>query len=271
MSLAWERAMKFAIVEGKRREAQPDLSGECPDGAGAVVAKRGEVRVWHWSHWSTRDCDRWSETETEWHRAWKSHFPENWQEISHLSESGETHRADVKTDCGVVLEFQNSFLPPDEQQSRENFYPKMLWVVNGRRRKRDKKQFFACFDARRVVNGEPRIISVLWKDGALLREWGASRVPVYFDFGDSEPDDAVRFDTPTLWRLNPCGPNGKAYLTAVPKTLFLHVHLNGQPFEEMCTEAVERVAAHHLLKQAAQPLPGFGRYIARRERTRPRF
>jgi hypothetical protein len=147
----------------------------------------------------------------------------------------------------------------------------MVWVVNGRRRKLDKKQFFACFDARKVVNDEPRIVSVLWKEGALLRDWGGSRVPVYFDFGDSEPEDAVRFDTPTLWRLNPCGPNSKAYLAPVPKTLFLHAHLNGEPFEETCTEAVDRVAAYHLLKQAARPLLGFERYMARRERTLPRF
>jgi competence protein CoiA len=96
--------MKFALVEGERREAQPDLSGKCPDCDGAVVAKCGKVRVWHWAHWRTRDCDRWSEPETEWHRAWKNRFPENWQEISHLSENGETDRADVKTDRGVVLE-----------------------------------------------------------------------------------------------------------------------------------------------------------------------
>ena len=48
-------------------------------------------------------------------------------------------------------------------------------------------------------------------------------------------------------------------------SLFLHVHLNGEPFEEMCTGAIERVAAHHLLKQASQPLPGFERYMAGRE------
>jgi hypothetical protein len=42
-------------------------------------------------------------------------------------------------------------------------------------------------------------------------------------------DDGLHFDAPTLWRLNPCGPNGKAYLSAVPKTLFVHAHLNGEP------------------------------------------
>lgn len=260
--------MKFAVVEGKRREAQPDLLGKCSDCAGAVIARCGEVRVPHWAHWRTRDCDRWSEPETVWHRDWKNHFPENWQEISHPSENGETHRADVKTGRGIVIEFQHSPLPRDEQESRENFYPKMLWVVDGRRRERDKKQFFACFDARRH-NGE-RIVQVLWKEGALLREWGASRVPVYFDFGDSEPEDAVRFDTPTLWRLNPCGPNGTAYLVPVSKSKFLRVHLEGKPFEELCTEFVERVAARHLSLQP-QGLSDFERYSAMRQRRRRRF
>ena len=190
--------MKYAIVEKERREAEPSLSGECPACGKAMIAKCGQHRIHHWAHQGKRTCDPWWENETEWHRAWKNYFPKGWQEFVQHSESGEKHIAHVKTDLGVVLEFQHSFLREDEREARENFYPKMVWVVNGRRRKLDKKQFFACFDARSVVNGEPRIVSVLWKEGALLREWGASRVPVYFDFGESEPEDAVRFDTPTL-------------------------------------------------------------------------
>src|SRR6476469_5444493 len=98
--------MKYAVIEGKRQEAQPDLSGKCPDCAGEVIARCGDVRVWHWAHWRTRDCDRWSEPETEWHRAWKNHFPKDWQERIHWSESGEKHIADVQPERGIVLEFQ---------------------------------------------------------------------------------------------------------------------------------------------------------------------
>ena len=120
------------------------------------------------------------------------------------------------------------------------------------------------------VNGVVRIVSILWTKGALLRDWGGSRVPVYFDFGDSEPGDTARFDVPTLWRLNPCGPHGMAYLVPVSKTEFLRVHLEGEPFEELCTEFVGRTAALHLLQQApqSQGLPGFERYTARRRRRR---
>jgi competence protein CoiA len=128
-----------------------------------------------------------------------------------------------------------------------------------------------ALDARAVGNGEPRIVSVKWKEGALLRDWGASRVPVYFDFGDSEPEDALSFDTPTLLRLKPCDPNDKMYLSLVSKTSFFDAHLKGEPFEETCTEAIERAAADRVSKQAPQPLPDFERYMARLERARPRF
>jgi competence protein CoiA len=134
--------MKFALVEGERQEAQPGLSARCPDCSAVMPPKCGEVRMPHWAHRGRRDCDPWCEPETPWHRAWKNHFPLAWQERRHTSENGEIHRADVKTDRGVVLEFQHSFLRSDERQSRENFYPKMVWVVDGTRRKRDRKQFF---------------------------------------------------------------------------------------------------------------------------------
>jgi competence protein CoiA len=152
-----------------------------------------------------------------------------------------------------------SFSTRDERESRESFYPKMVWVVDGQRRARDRAQFFASLRAGRVVNREPLIVSDPSKEGALLRDWGASRAPVYFDFGDSEP----------LWRLNPCGPSGVAYLSSVVRTEFLRAHLEGVPFEEMFTEVVER----HSARQAprSRPLAGFERYMARRQRRGPRF
>src|SRR5262245_64746908 len=102
--------MKYALVEGERREAEPGLSGKCPRCGGAMIAKCGplRLRVWHWAHRTNRTCDHWWESETEWHRAWKNHFPENWQEKIHTSEDGEKHFADVKTESGLVIEFQNS-------------------------------------------------------------------------------------------------------------------------------------------------------------------
>src|SRR5690606_41098623 len=88
--------MKFAIVDGARREAAPNLSGACPACQRPVVAKCGKLRIWHWAHRRALLCDSWWEGETEWHRAWKSQFPVEWQEVVHSAEDGERHIADVK-------------------------------------------------------------------------------------------------------------------------------------------------------------------------------
>src|SRR5271169_1319312 len=108
---------KFAVVDGERREAQPGLLGKCSLCSDAMIAKCGRLRVWHWSHRVTRTCDRWWEPETEWHRAWKNQFPPDRQEIVQRAEDGEKHVADVKTEGGVVIEFQHSNLRQEERES----------------------------------------------------------------------------------------------------------------------------------------------------------
>jgi competence protein CoiA len=89
--------MKFALVEGERREAKPGLSGKCPVYGHAMIAKCGEHRVHHWAHQANCTCDHWWKPETEWHRDWKNQLPEDWQEIVHQSQSedGEKHISDV--------------------------------------------------------------------------------------------------------------------------------------------------------------------------------
>ena len=254
---------KFALVEGVRRQAESGLKGKCIFCGAEMTAKCGQIRVHHWAHRRTLTCDRWWEPETEWHRAWKDQFPLEWQEIIQESpQDGEKHIADVKTKTGVVLEFQYSFLRRDERESREKFYQNMLWVVYGRRRKRDMQQFFACLKAGNVINHEPVIVSVVWTEGALLRDWGVNRLPVYFDFGNSK----------TLWRLDPHGPDGTTYPSPMTKAEFLRVHLAGEPFDRMFSEVIRQLAAARS-KQAPQSreLTGFDRHMARKQRTRPRF
>ena len=113
--------MKFALAHGQRQEAQPNLSGECPGCGRPMVARCGEVRVRHWAHKGRRHCDPWWENETEWHRGWKDRFPADWQEIVHPDGDGERHIADVKTGDGWVIEFQHSYIKPEERRSREAF------------------------------------------------------------------------------------------------------------------------------------------------------
>lgn len=72
--------------------------------------------------------------ETEWHRNWKEAFPQAFREVSFSDVTlGELHRADVHTPCGTTLEFQNSPICLEELKSREAFYPKLIWILNGKK------------------------------------------------------------------------------------------------------------------------------------------
>ena len=137
--------MRFALLNDERIEATKEAKGVCPCCGNDLVAKCGEVYIHHWAH--KKKCnDHWWENETEWHRNWKNQFPNEWQEIIQYDESGEKHIADVKTSEGWVIEFQHSYLNPEERRSRNNFYKKLIWVVDGTRRKTDAKQFQKIFD-----------------------------------------------------------------------------------------------------------------------------
>jgi len=226
-----------------------------------MIAKCGDIKVRHWAHRRTSDCDHWWEPETAWHRDWKSRFPEHWQEIIQTAEDGEKHVADVKTESGLVIEFQHSSIDPKERVSRELFHGNMVWVVHAWRVK-DAPQFQASL-------GEPIMTLPNFptcpgrpSKSALLRDWGNSRVPVYFDFGDNFP----------LWRLNSLIQNERAYLSPVSRSAFVDVHMQGLPFEAMCTDAILGADAELMRFAARFGRPnGFHRYLARIERNRRRL
>jgi hypothetical protein len=125
--------MLLSIVAGERCKPVPRLRGLCPWCGAVTVAKCGSQKAWHWAHLRPLQCDPWWENETDWHRAWKAHFPEDCQEVVHVdSKTGERHIADVKTERGLVIEFQHSDMPVEELKSREAFYGHMIWIVDAR-------------------------------------------------------------------------------------------------------------------------------------------
>ncbi len=105
--------MKLALIDGEKVEATKGVSAVCQYCGSELIARCGEIRINHWAHKSTRKCDPWWENETEWHRSWKDNFPKGWQEVVHFDETGEKHIADVRTDCGCVIEFHHSYLKTD--------------------------------------------------------------------------------------------------------------------------------------------------------------
>ena len=46
----------------------------CPICDSKVIPKCGSINVWHFAHESLKDCDTFSEGETEWHIDWKNEF-----------------------------------------------------------------------------------------------------------------------------------------------------------------------------------------------------
>ncbi|UKT62175.1 competence protein [Pedobacter mucosus] len=72
--------------------------------------------------------------ETPWHRNWKMAFPKSFREIGFFdAATNNIHRADVFTPSGFTIEFQNSPITLVEMESREAFYPNLIWVLNGKK------------------------------------------------------------------------------------------------------------------------------------------
>jgi hypothetical protein len=175
--------MKFALFEEERIEATPGAKGDCPGCGAEMVARCGTQRVWHWAHRGRRHCDHWWENETQWHRDWKNHFPVDWQEITARDEHGELHIADIKTDKGLVVEFQHSFLNREEAQKRTQFHNPMFWVVDATRRATDMPNFIEALKyARHHPTPDGIVYEVNLLAVRLLKEWVTVGVIVAFDF-----------------------------------------------------------------------------------------
>jgi competence protein CoiA len=125
----------------------------------------------------------------------------------------------VKTDQGWVLEFQHSYINPQEQKSREDFYQNLIWIVDGTRRKRDKSQFRRAFEEGRLVVKEVNMWRLFFPDECtLLREWASSSAPVFFDFSVcSQPEDTQ------LWCLIRV-TDGMAYVGPLSREKFIEYH-----------------------------------------------
>ncbi|MCV0370502.1 competence protein CoiA family protein [Filomicrobium sp.] len=262
--------MRYALVDGQREEARPGLVGICPRCEEPVIAKCGPLRVWHWSHRGKRTCDVWWEPETEWHLGWKNRFPQDWQEIVHHSNDGEKHIADVKTPLGLVMEFQHSFLDIQERNLREAFYRNIVWVVDGKRRKRDRKRFFDALKSSRQIGNAVFLVSFV--EEGLPREWLSCAVPVYFDFGDdNEPGDPFPIVSPVVWCLLPRRAMARAVIVAINKTHFVSASQRGDPVFDG-NKLISAIEADIRRRQSAEYAAfALQQRLKKRPRRYPRF
>ena len=236
--------MRFALSNGKKTEATKGAKGICPICDLELIAKCGEVKVNHWAHKGKSNCDSRWENEGPWHRSWKEQFPIDWQEKHHRDGSGEKHTADVKTESGWVLEFQHSYIKPEEGCSRNEFYKKLVWVVDGLRREKDIKQFLKIINESTLIRKELIIRKVSFPEKCkLLKEWHDSKALVFFDFQEAKgtklsdlwflfPSVLTYFqgakDTKqsVLWFLFPRISTDEVYISPFSRDKFIEMHNN---------------------------------------------
>jgi len=203
--------MKYAIVNDAKSEAKKGLCGICPNCESPMIPKCGEKKIHHWSHKGKLECDPWRENETEWHRTWKGNFHIDNQEVVHRDEiTGEKHIADVKTNDGIVIEFQHSPIKPEERKSRNDFYKNIIWVVNGKRLIKDETNFAQTYNAGISIG---HVKKVNTSGSSLIKEWSNMGVPVFLDFNQS-----------ILWLLIPIiSTENIAYIFPINEAEFLEV------------------------------------------------
>ena len=117
--------MLYGVMGESKIMAAPGKTAICPICGDILVPKCGKINIWHWAHTSKEVCDSWSESEGQWHRAWKELAPAvNCEVVMGI------HRADIVNRNGLVIELQHSPLKPDEIRDREDFYKRMIWLFD---------------------------------------------------------------------------------------------------------------------------------------------
>lgn len=248
--------MKFALVCGKKTEATKGALGICPICGSELVAKCGKIKINHWAHKKTRNCDPWWENETEWHRLWKNNFPLEWQEyIMPDDHTQEKHIADVRTSHGLVIEFQHSHIDPEERITRERFYKDMVWIVDGTRLKRDYQRFLKGKSNFRNTNRQG-YFAVDFPDECFPASWLGSLVPVIFDFKGTESIENLNDLRNHLFCLFPNKNDSKPILAILSRQSFINNTINGEWFSK-----------HQEAQVQNQNPPKVVRIINRREPT----
>ena len=220
--------MKYALQKNIIAFPTTGARGTCPNCGAGVVAKCGNIKIWHWAHQGRRHCDVWWENETEWHRQWKNQFPEEWQESICKGDDGEKHIADICTDSGMVVEFQHSYIKPEEMSAREAFYKNMIWVVDGTRFKRDRARFLKYLDAWISSAKGPSKFSnftEMFPDWVFNRNWVNRSVPVFYDFGETANPRALKNK---LWCLLPIGNRSDYIFVNIEKADFVSLVQTGE-------------------------------------------
>ena len=225
--------MKYAIVNGERKEPTKLARGECPACGSEMIARICKKKIDHWAHKSTLNCNRWWENETLWHRDWKTCFGAPWQEVMHRDiNTNEVHIADVTTPYGWTIEFQHSRIDDEERNARNKFYKKIAWVVDGVRRKTDIDQLSELLAGGIKLRTEHTTYAINPRhNNRLLSEWHNSDSLVFFDYRqvDQSGSRVLWLILPTLEPKDAAVPSfvNDMFIQAFPARMFVESHING--------------------------------------------
>ncbi len=220
--------MKYALYNDTKIEATKGVKAICPNCGSDLIARCGNLKIKHWAHKGIRNCDIWWEPETEWHRAWKNNYSNNWQEVSMIDEkTGEKHIADIQTEHKLIIEFQHSHIDPQERSSREMFYKNMIWVVDGTRLKRDYSRFLKASKEFRKTEMKG-IFLVDYPDEVFPINWLNSTVPVIFDFKGPLPLNEINDKRHILYCLFQTRVGRYSILAEITTEAFTKTTINGE-------------------------------------------
>ncbi len=127
--------MLLSMVGDQLAEATPMgiRRGVAPCCGAVTIAKTGDQVMWHWAHEKSKDCDPWSEPESQWHLDWKRRALAAGArvEVSFKTGGRVIHRADIVLADGRIVEVQRSSLSITARLEREAFYGAnggMFWI-----------------------------------------------------------------------------------------------------------------------------------------------
>jgi len=194
-------------------------------------------------------------------------FPDAWQEVVQHDQFGEKHVADVRTEHGLTLEFQRSYLKPEECTAREMCYGNMLWIVDGSRLGRDLPRFLDGFNSCKAIAKGVYISTA--PEEIFPSNWIACKAPVLFDFANTTvvTERAVHLIRP-LWCLLPKRVLGRAVVLPIPREHFVSlVHSTPHPIQSQATiDAVTSAIGKQSVTHRQRPA-----WLSRQRRRYARF
>lgn len=113
-----------------------------------LIAKKGNKKIWHYSHLNNEKEDCCNKEKSSWHLWWQTRVKKQYIEIHHFTRIDKKiyhNIADIKNKDGIVIEIQYSPINIEKIKERETVYEKMCWIFSGDKidiieKKRDKNK-----------------------------------------------------------------------------------------------------------------------------------